>query len=248
MISVVIITKNEARVIKECIKSALCLTDDIIVLDSGSTDDTIEIATKAGAKVFSNNWLGFGPQKNLANTYSKYDWILSLDADERPNQLMISTLKDLELINDSIYCFKLVDHFSDRPIRYSELRPKWKKRLFNKNYVQWDEREVHEQLVFSNSTKLIKCEGLINHFSYTQFSEFEDKISSYAKLGAAEMQKQNRTLNIIKRIFNPSFRFFRSYIMYAGFLEGSLGYRISRTLSEGLRIKYRHYDKLMSKK
>ena len=73
MISVVIITKNEARVIKECVKTALCLTDDVIVLDSGSTDNTIGIATKAGAKVFSNDWLGFGSQKNLANTYSKYD-------------------------------------------------------------------------------------------------------------------------------------------------------------------------------
>ena len=244
MISAVIITKNESRVIQQCVASCLQFTDDVIVLDSGSQDDTVTIAKQAGAKVFEHEWLGYGPQKNLANSYSKYDWILSIDADERVEEKMIQTLKNLNLDPKYVYCFKLVDHFADRAIRYSELRPKWKKRLFNKTLVAWDERQVHEQLQLGDDIRLKHCPGKLLHYSYIQFEDFEKKIEQYAKLGAQEMKNNNKRINRFKKIFNPTFRFFRSYIIYGGFLEGSLGYKISRTIARGLRIKYNTYDKL----
>lgn len=244
MISAVIITKNESRVIRDCVNSCLQFTDDVVVLDSGSQDDTVQIAKDAGAKVYSHDWLGYGPQKNLANSFSKYDWVLSIDADEQVDKKMIHTLKHLKPDPKVVYCFKLVDHFNSRPIRFSELRPKWKKRLFNKNSVSWDEREVHEQLLLSDDINLMHCPGLLLHYSYIQFEDFENKIEHYARLGAQEMKNNNKTLSPIKKIFNPSFRFFRSYIIYGGFLEGSLGFKISRTLARGLRIKYNTYEKL----
>ena len=244
MISAVIITKNESRVIRQCVASCLQFTDDVIVLDSGSQDNTVTIAKQAGAKVFEHEWLGYGPQKNLANSYSKYDWILSIDADERVDEKMIQTLKHIELDPKYVYCFKLVDHFATRAIRYSELRPKWKKRLFNKTLISWDQRQVHEQLLLGGDIRLEQCPGLLLHYSYIQFEDFERKIEQYAKLGAQEMKNNNERLNRLKKRFNPAFRFFRSYIIYGGFLEGSLGYKISRTLSRGLRIKYNTYEKL----
>jgi glycosyltransferase involved in cell wall biosynthesis len=244
MISAVIITKNEYRVIRECVESCLQFTDDVVVLDSGSTDDTVAIANQAGARVYENEWLGYGPQKNLANSFSKYDWILSIDADERPDQKMILTLAQLKLNPKNIYCFKLVDHFDTRPIRFSELRPKWKKRLFNKTSVRWDEREVHEQLVFENGSSLEHCSGLILHYSYIKFEDFEKKIEQYAILGAQEMRNNNKRLHLFKKLINPAFRFIRSYILYGGFLEGTLGFKISRTLARGLRLKYTTYEKL----
>ena len=243
MISVVIITKNEARVIAESIRSCRSFSDDIVVLDSGSTDDTVSIAKNEGANVFEQDWLGYGPQKNCANAFAKHDWILSLDADERPDGLMIKTLKTLDFDQNKVYCFKLIDHFGERAIKYSELRPKWKKRLFNKNRVHWDDRTVHEQLILDAKIKLRKCQGMILHYSYETFGDFEKKIRQYAELGAEEMILKKKNLSLFKRLFNPSFRFIRSYLLYGGFLEGKMGYRISKTLSDGLRIKYLNYDK-----
>lgn len=237
-ISVVIITKNEADHIENCLNACLGFTDDMIVVDSGSTDQTVALAESLGARVYKQEWLGYGPQKNFGNQQSKYDWILSLDADERPNQELIHFLKSAQLKNGHIYQMKLIDHFADRKIKYSELRPKWKKRLYNRNEVKWNRNVVHELLEIPKEIKILKISGKILHYSYNNIDDFRNKILYYAQLGAQQMHKEGIRPSVFKKYFNPYFRFFRSYIMYGGFLEGKLGFQISNILKKGLMYKY----------
>ena len=243
-ISICIITLNEERTIAQCLKACSQITSDVIIVDSGSSDKTIQIAADFGARIYHQEWLGYGLQKNIANSYAKYDWILSIDGDEILGSDMIQHLKQCELEQDTIYMFKLDDYIGNRKIKYSELRAKWKKRLFNKLQVSWNDRPVHEQLVYPKHIRFIKSRGRISHYSYEKFEDFEKKIYTYSDLGAKNMIKELRRLSYLKRIFNPYFRFCRSYLIYLGFLEGRIGFKISRVLKNGLIRKYNVYDRL----
>jgi len=242
-ISIVVITKNEEKEIESFIKSAKQISDDIIVVDAESRDRTVSLAKSLGAKTFVKPWLGYGPNKNYGNKMARYDWILSLDADERISAEMANSIIHLQLIKTQIYSFKLTDHVGNRAVKYTELRAKWKKRLFNKLEVKWNDKLVHEQLSLENVTKTVKCEGRILHYSYNSISDLREKYKQYAFLGAEGMSTNNKTISIFKKYINPKWRFFRSYVIYLGFLEGKLGWDISKALHDMLQIKYESIEK-----
>jgi len=243
-ISVVIIAKNEAEQIAESILACKQFSDDIIVIDAESSDQTVDLARTSGARVYTKSWAGYGPQKNYGNSLAIYDWILSIDADEVPNPKLISELKKISLDSRYVYLMKLDDHFGSRKIKYSELRPKWKKRLFNKKHVSWNNNVVHELLDIPKNVKLKKLKGRILHYPYETIQDFEKKIMFYSELGAQNMIKNKVSVSKIKKLINPNFRFLRSFIMYGGFLEGKLGYSISQILKKGLKHKYKHHQEL----
>jgi len=241
-ISVVIITKNEEENIGACILTCKRFSNDVIVVDSESTDQTVSIAKESGARVYVKKWQGYGPQKNYGNSLAMNDWVLSIDADEIPNDNLVVELKSKSLLNKYVYLIKLDDHFGRRKIKYSELRPKWKKRLFNRKYISWNNNSVHELLSIPKEIKHKKLKGRILHFSYGSIDDFEKKILYYASLGAKSMANNGVSLSRFKKLINPNFRFFRSYILYGGFLEGKLGYQISKILKDGLIHKYKLYS------
>ena len=145
--SIVIICKDEARVIGHTLQSLQGVTDDVIVYDNGSTDETREIVRQFPVHLYTGKWEGFGKTKNKANSHAKYDWILSLDADEAMDHNLKKLLTDLKPDNKVIYRIRFRNYLGDKPLMYGEWGRDWHRRLFNRKFVQWDEKPVHERLI-----------------------------------------------------------------------------------------------------
>lgn len=225
-ISVVIITKNSEKYIKDAIKSAL-FADEVLVLDSGSSDRTCEIAKKLGARVEFQEWLGFGKQKQKAVELAKNDWVFVLDSDER----ITEELKE-ELLNfkpdRNAYFVGRINYFWGKSIRYLGLFPDYSIRLFNKKKASFNDKEVHES-VECNCKKGYLKNNLI-HLAYESVEEFISKQNRYSTLGA----KPNK----LKAIFAPFWTFFKLYFLKLGFLEGWDGFIIARLYSQYTFWKY----------
>jgi glycosyltransferase involved in cell wall biosynthesis len=243
-ISVVVITKNEEKEIESFIQSARQVSNDIVVVDAESTDDTVKIAKSLGVKTYIHPWQGYGNNKNYGSSKAMHSWILSLDADERISYEMAETINNLNLDKSSVYSFKLTDHIGSRALRFSELRAKWKKRLFHRESIRWNDSSVHELLIIPSGTKIVKNKGKILHYSYDTINDLKEKYKLYALLGAEGLGKKNESISVLKKYIGPKWRFFRSYVIYLGFLEGKMGWQISKALHDMLQMKYEALEKV----
>lgn len=246
-ISAVIITKNEEEHIAACINSLLGLADEIIVVDSGSTDATVSIAEDLGAKVYTKDWEGYGANKNFGADRSNYNWILSIDADEVVDANLKQAILDKELNSGAMYLINNITNYCGHWIKYTEWKPAYKYRLYEKANTRWNQRKVHEGLVHQVEPRLEKLLGAMLHYSYTDYEEHLAKTENYARLSAEQWIAEGKRPGILKRIFGPSVRFIKSYLLNLGFLEGSVGYRISRTNAMQVRKKIQYYDSLKAK-
>ncbi len=225
-ISVVIITKNSEKYIKDAIKSAL-FADEVLVLDSGSSDRTCEIAKKLGARVEFQEWLGFGKQKQKAVELAKNDWVFVLDSDERITEELKEELLNFKPDRDAYFVGR-INYFWGKSIRYLGLFPDYSIRLFNKKKASFNDKEVHES-VECNCKKGYLKNNLI-HLAYESVEEFISKQNRYSTLGA----KPNK----LKAIFAPFWTFFKLYFLKLGFLEGWDGFIIARLYSQYTFWKY----------
>ncbi|HEX3385764.1 MAG TPA: glycosyltransferase family 2 protein, partial [Mucilaginibacter sp.] len=171
-VSVVIITHNEAETIRSCVNACKMISDDIIVVDNGSTDGTPVIGDLAGCKVFSECWDGYGANKNKGIHYAKYDWILSIDAEEIPDTELVGSLHRADLSDPlTVYDIRFISYYGDKPIRFGCWGRDHHIRLFSRKLVKWDEPPVHESLVFSPATQIKKLKGHIHHYSVRDVNE-----------------------------------------------------------------------------
>lgn len=245
MISAIVIAKNEERNIGDCVDALLQLTDDVIILDSGSTDKTIEIALGKGAQVQSIQWLGFGPTKNLSNQYAKHPWILSIDADEVLTSDLISEIKSLILDPKNIYAINILTNYCGSWIKHSGWYPSYKKRLYHQDYVSWDDRKVHENLQWNDpSIQVIRLKNELQHFSYRTAEDHVRKGDYYAKLGAEQLIKQGKQVHWIKKKIGPSYRFFRMYILKLGMLDGKAGFLLAIREARMVALRYKYYKEM----
>lgn len=244
MISAVVITLNESINIESCVLTLLKLTDDVLVLDTGSTDDTIEIAKKAGAQVFETEWKGYGPTKNVAVEYAKHDWVLSIDADEILTDELIQEIKDLTLDVNKVYAINIITYYCGTWIRHSGWFPSYKKRLYNRKQVNWDSREVHENLILGKNQSVQYLKNLIRHYSYRTANDHIRKARLYALKGAQELINRNKSPSWIKRSFGPAFRFFRMYLLRLGILDGKAGFYLALREARMVRWRYNFYNEL----
>ena len=207
-LSVVIITKNEENFITDAIKSAL-FADEVIILDSGSIDKTCEIAKELGAKVYQNEWLGFGPQKNRAVELAKNDWVFVLDSDERITKELkdeiVATLKEPQFNG---YFIARLNNFFGKNIKNCGLYPDYSIRLFNKNYGKFNDVSVHESVQLTSKAAYLKNHMI--HLAYDSIEEF--------------IQKQNRNVgpcsskNIRGHTYHPAQHFaFHHLLAYFAF-------------------------------
>lgn len=236
-ISVTIICKNEEINITECIQSA-SFADEVIVLDSGSTDDTVSLAKAAGAKVIETDWPGYGIQKNRAIEASSGEWIFSLDADERISPALANEILSIienseftvyEVPRSSLYISKFMQHSGWYPDRT--------RRLFKRGHAKFTNSVVHERLETSEVIAQLKHE--ITHFSYRNFENVLSKINSYSSLSAQKKFGESKKGSSLKRaILSGLWAFFRTYIIKAGFLDGREGFMLSFSNAEG--VYYRH--------
>ena len=245
MISAVVIAKNEEKNIGNCVEALSKVTDDIIVLDSGSTDRTVEIAESFGAHVVHVKWQGYGPTKNLAIEHVKYPWILSIDADEVLSQELIEEIKLLGLTPKNIYAINILTNYCGKWIYHSGWYPSYKKRLYHSGFVKWDEREVHENLSWSDrEIKVVRLKNKLLHYSYPTAADHFRKTDAYAKLGAEHLVKSGKNVSLVKKVFGPGFRFFRMYILKRGFLDGKAGFLLALRESAMVRKRYDYYKRL----
>jgi glycosyltransferase involved in cell wall biosynthesis len=248
-LSVVIVCKNGAKVIGETIKSFSGLTDDILVYDNGSTDSTKEIVKQNNARLVEGSWEGFGKTKNKANALAKYDWILSLDADEAIDEELKKNLLQEDLADETkVFEFKFKNFLGDKWLRYGEWGDDKHIRFFNRLKIKWNDADVHESLLLPKDVKTISVPGYVLHKTAASFSEYENKMESYAMLNAEKYFKQQKRSGYLQMFFSSIFSFIKNYFFKLGFLDGATGYQCARINARYTFLKYKRLDELWSKK
>lgn len=241
-ISATIITFNEEKNIRRAIESVKW-ADEIIVVDSESTDKTREIAENLGAKVFIQKWLGFSKQKQFAVEKAKNNWILSLDADEEISEALkneILQLKNLpaDKISDG-YKIPRLSFYMNRPIRHSGWYPDWQLRLFNREKGKWKDVLIHESVEMPENAEIKKLASDIYHFSVENAAHHHKMIGErYAPLAAEQMFARGKKTTPLK-IYTAGFTtFFQHFILKGGFLDGLPGFAIARFAAHHAFLKH----------
>ena len=238
-LSVVIVCRNEETDIGRCISSVKDLTDDIVVLDNGSTDRTKEIVVKSGARLIEAEWEGFGKTKGKATALAKYDWVLNLDADENPDDELKSSIRSLGFQNPlEVFeiCFK--NFFGARYLRFGEWGGDKHIRLFNRQQVQWNTANVHEGLRFPAGVIITRLKGYILHYTVKTKEEFAAKMLKYGTLTAEKYAEMGKRSSWLRVRISPVFSFVKNYFFKLGFLDGEAGLICARMNSYYTRVKY----------
>jgi glycosyltransferase involved in cell wall biosynthesis len=221
-LSVVIITLNEAHSIEDCLRS-VDFADEIIVLDSGSSDGTPEICRRYTPHVFETDWPGFGRQKNRAIDKTTGDWILNLDADERVSpELAAEVKRAIESDKYHGYRIKFLSSFLGKVLNYGDWSRTWNVRLVRRGCGRFSETAVHERLLVEGSVGDLR--SVVVHYSMDSLEELLEKINRYSSCGAAEKRKRGQNSSLGKALSHGSWTFFRSYFLRRGFLDGREGF------------------------
>jgi glycosyltransferase involved in cell wall biosynthesis len=254
VISAVIITYNEEHIIARSIDSLRRVADEVIVIDSFSTDRTIEICKEKGAVVLQNKFEGYKTQKNFAVSKAKYEWILSIDADEvLSNELIDSLLKwrkNHKFSNDvssqpSLPAGYFVSRRTDycgKWVNFGGWYPDKKLRLFNRNVGQWSGRNVHEVVKIKEGFSTSFLKGDLLHYSINEPAELLRKLYTYSEMGARFMNEEGRSTSLIEAIYRSAFRWLRQTFFQLGFLDGMLGLKIAKQNTLATFWKYRRLD------
>lgn len=240
-LSAVIICLNEQSNIERCLKS-LVWVDEIIVYDSGSSDNTVNIAQKMGAKVFSGPWLGFGATKKEATNKASHDWILSVDADEEiPEKLQIEIKNKLEKLDSAkVYKISRLSFYLGRWIKHGGWYPDYQIRLFNRKNNQWNDAAIHEK-VQSRTEEALQIAVLENHIHHYVFKNIEHQVQTnnrYSSLQAQEMYSRGEKFNYFHFFTKPYVKFIECYFFKLGFLDGWAGYVIARNAAYSSLLKW----------
>jgi len=246
-LTAVIITKNEASNITRCLVSLQSVAEEILVIDSGSEDDTIDIARRLGARVVQTEWKGYAQTKNFGNNLASNDWILSIDADEVISPELSTEILNLKFTVGEAYRFNRLNNFFGQWIKYSGWFPDWKTRIFDRRNAYWIGEYVHEKIKFSEPTRIKNMEGLLYHYSYQSHEDHWNRIDLYSTLSAAELFANRVKPSWIKQKGGPVFRFFKTYFLQKGFMDGKAGWTISKRAARTVSLKYKKLGKLYEK-
>ncbi|GAO34815.1 benzoate transporter [Sulfuricella sp. T08] len=220
-LSVVIIALNAASQIEACLKSA-AFVDEVVVVDSGSRDDTREIALKYGARVLHQDWLGFGRQKQFAVEQASHDWVLCLDADERiSDPLRASIVEALQAPRFRAYRMPRCNRFMGRWLRHGEGYPDWSLRLFDRRVANWSEDVVHEKVLTDSPVGSLL--GDLLHESQESLAAYLEKQNRYTSLQADELCRRGKQVSFGRLVASPLLRFVKFYFLRLGFLDGFPG-------------------------
>jgi glycosyltransferase involved in cell wall biosynthesis len=236
-LSVVIIARNEAEAIGACLESVRW-ADEIVVLDSGSTDGTAAICRYHGATVFENTgWPGFGPQKNRAIARAGGDWVLSLDADERVTpELRDEILQAVERNEATAYRIPRLSRYLTRYLRHSGWYPDPVERLFRRGQARFSDDLVHERLIVDGEIGDLRHP--LVHEAFTSVEEVLDKVNRYSTAGAEMALRKGKNGTLLGAIARGAWSFLRTYLLKAGFLDGREGFMLAVSNAEGTYYRY----------
>jgi len=236
-VSATIVACNEADKIARAVRSLAC-ADEIVVLDSGSTDGTPEIAAELGARVILQPWQGYAAQKNLAGGHAQHDWILSLDADEELDavaQEAIRNWKASQPTSDG-YRFARRARYLGRWILHAGWYPDYKVRLYDRRKGRWEGKYVHESVKVEG--RVAALAGEILHYTCDSLEEHRRRIELYTDLAAQEMRERGEKVNFLHRRLDPWWVFFHTYFVRLGVLDGHQGFLIANMAARYVRRKY----------
>ena len=236
-LSVVVIARNEEQVIARCLESVR-FADELIVVDSGSSDRTVEICEDLGARVErAPDWPGFGPQKNRALALATGDWVLSIDADEWLSPELATELRARPGAGDAAaYALPRQSSFCGRVMRHGGWWPDYVVRLFRRGSARFSDDVVHERLIVDG--RIERLNGVLMHESIRDLEDALDKIDRYSTDGAAMLHRQGRRARLTTAILRGGWTFLRTYLLRAGFLDGREGFLVAVYNAENTYYKY----------
>lgn len=240
-ITAVIITLNEEENLARCLAS-LGWVDEIVVVDSGSTDRTLDIACDSNARIISTDWKGYAATKQIGVDAARNDWVLWIDADEAVSDELRDEIDAIKNINAcDAYSFPRKTFFIGTWVRHCGWYPGRIKRLFNKRYVRMGEQIVHEGLEMERPTRVGQLHADLLHHSYTSINQFFQKMNRYGSEGAYELRRRGARYSPLGLIFNPLAAFVKAYFIKRGFLDGTIGFIISAGSAYATFIKYTNF-------
>ena len=236
-LSIFIICKNEERIIARCLEQASKLADEIILIDSGSTDLTLAIAKQYTEKIYLNEWLGYGKQKNLALAKCSNEWVMSIDADEVLTDDLIDEIKALDFVANSYQVARKL-FIGDKFIRHGGYYPDYQLRLFKKSLGRFCDSEVHESVEMLETgeyskkrSNYPKLKNPLNHYSYQNLKEMEESFTKFAMLSG---KQKNLSLALINYLYS----FVNKYFLRLGLLHGYTGLRLALIHARYSYLKY----------
>jgi glycosyltransferase involved in cell wall biosynthesis len=236
-VSATLITYNEEVNIEEALQS-LAWADEIVVVDSGSTDATLDICRRYNARIFHRSWTGFVDQKNYAVSLAAHDWIIALDADERIGSELASEINDLRRAGFQIAGYRMprVAYFMGRWIRHGDWYPDYQLRLFDRRRSLWRGGLVHESVRIEGIPGLLR--GEIQHYTYRSLSDYLRRLETYSTLAARDYQAAGRKASLARMLGNPCAAFLKGYLLKRGFLDGAPGLMVAIMGAVSVYFKY----------
>lgn len=228
-ISATIITRNEERNIERCLNALQGIADEIVVVDSYSTDRTLDICRRYGCKITSREFRGFGSQRQYAAGLTSYKYVLSVDADELIDEELRECLIKMkaEGFKHRVYAMQVNNYFCGRPIHHSGLEPACHVRLFNKRYANWNLRDVSDRVSYPDSVNPARLPGSIHHYRCADIDEFVRKENRIAALRAKVIAAANSSISPLTPSLRAGLEYIKSHICDLAWLDGSIGHTIA---------------------
>lgn len=238
-LSVVIITLNEEKNIARCIQSVAPVADEILVVDSYSTDNTKTICQELGVTFLEHPFDNFVDQKNYADQSAQYKHILSIDADEVLSETLLEAIKKAkENFSADAYEFNRLNNYCGKWIKHSGWYPDRKLRLYDRTKGRWSGLKIHEKIEMQEGSSIAFLKGDLLHYSYTSIQDHISQANRFSTLGAESAINKGRKANLIKVVLFPFWRFIRNYLLKLGFLDGYYGFVVCMIISHENFLKY----------
>ena len=237
-LSVAIITFNEEKILTKTLSAISSIADEIIIVDSGSTDNTKNIALEFNAKFFSEAWKGYGPQRNSAINKCSCDWILNIDADEELSNNLINKIRKIKKnsLKEEVFKINFTSVCFGKKLKHGGWSNSYRIRLFRNGAGLFNNNTVHEE--FITNKKVFSLKEDIYHHSYISLEDYFNKFNRYTTEGALEYYSRGKKASCLQIIFNPIYKFIKMYVLRLGFLDGIEGLMIATSSAIYSMVKY----------
>ena len=237
-ISALTIVLNEEANIERCIRSLQGVADEIIVLDTGCTDNTVAICRSLGVEPIAVPWEGYAATRNKGHQMAANPYILVLDADEALSEELRNSILQVKQNLTGAYRFNRLNYFYGQAIKHGGLYPDRKVRLFHRDRARWEGAHVHETLETDKGEAITQLQGDLLHYTVTDISDHAKRMDSYASLGAEALFLRGKKASVLKLLISPLWRFKQHYFFKAGFLDGKAGLIVAAMLAYGVFLRY----------